>query len=87
MKAHLLDSDEPLARGKDWPVLCGAEVSKAEFVFFFDVRSMGLPLAISAPLLFCKKCAEGYTSLPNCSKGRYLYGLIDGEKAKHLEEL
>jgi hypothetical protein len=82
MKAHLLDSDEPLQAGHDQEGLCGKCVSKAHFVWMFD-SEFGEPWVNS--MLVCRKCKSLLAGIVN--PGRYLYGLIDGEKAKHLEEL
>jgi hypothetical protein len=77
VKSHLLDSDEPLLSGQDYVARCGARVAKAHFSFALIA---GECFAMST-LLFCTKCIAGK---PLLSK-RYLYGMLDGEKAKHLE--
>jgi hypothetical protein len=78
VKAHLLDSDDPLTAGRDYAALCGQKVSKAEFVWF--LVSGTYDIAVLSSLVCCPKCrcvAIGK---------RYLYGLIDGEQAKHAEQ-
>lgn len=79
MKAHLLDSDEPLVAGQDQTALCGQVVSKAYFVFCLNVGP-SLGNALSARF-FCRKCGEKV----GATTGNYVYSLIDGEQAKHLE--
>lgn len=76
MKAHLLGSDEPLVEGEDYIARCGQTVAKAAFVFWLE---NGDVVGVST-LLFCGKCIEG----PGY-KRRYIYGMVDGEKAKHPE--
>jgi hypothetical protein len=84
VKAHLLDSDEPLPAGKDYMALCGAKVSKAAFIWWSDLEAMELEDFFIYSLRFCRYCKRiiANTELEK----RYLYGLIDGEKAKHLGE-
>jgi hypothetical protein len=82
MKCHLLNSDEPITAGKDRLALCGQKVSKAEFVWLWDNRMLGSAHLDS--LRFCRKCVEHLAPIIN--PGRYLYGLIDGESAKHGEQ-
>lgn len=81
MKAHLLDSDEPLTSGIDYVARCGKNISKAHFVMSIEWGGGGL--ANLSTLLFCAKCML----LPHVIPGkRYLYGMVDGEKTKHFED-
>lgn len=82
MKTHLLDSNEPLVAGLDYMAICGRRISKAHFSFCFDVSAQGYiaPPASASTLLFCRECFR-----PAPTPKRYLYGMIDGELAKHAE--
>lgn len=82
MRAHLAESKEPLVAGQDQIALCGQTVSKAYFCFMFDTDS-GRVEGLST-LLFCTKCVIAFAA-PGRESNRYLYGCLDGEKAKHLE--
>ncbi|MGO9073864.1 MAG: hypothetical protein ACLPLR_06105 [Terriglobales bacterium] len=82
MKTHLKDSAEPLIAGQDQVALCGRTVGKAAFVFQFDTGS-GKVEGLST-ILFCRECMIQLALLGEKSR-RYLYGMLDGEQAKHLE--
>jgi len=80
MRAHLLDSDDPLHEGDSLTAKCGIEVPHSHFVFYLDQEySMGI-----SPLnrfLFCTRCL-----MKSVGDRRYLYGLIPGQVALTGEE-
>lgn len=74
MRVHLFDSDEPLKSGGNMKANCGAEISRAEFAFMFDLQ-FGQDSAISS-LLCCRQCRS--TRLAK----RYIYGVVSGQETK-----
>lgn len=74
MKAHILQSDEPIQSGIDHVAACGKTVSKAEFACFVDAghfQEIQLP-----KFYFCNYCRE--TQITK----RYIYGLLPGQELK-----
>jgi hypothetical protein len=78
VKAHLLDSDEPITLGGDLRANCGKEVPKAVAVFSFD-GNFGQGFSFNA-LLCCRACMEITLS------HRYVYGLLPGQEMKDAED-
>jgi len=78
-RPHLLISDFPLKEGQDYQSLCKKPISKAAWIFMWDVDGMGTyELSLGA---ICHKCC---TAL-NEHAPRYIYGAIDGQLAHGRE--
>jgi hypothetical protein len=74
MKAHLLDSDDPLREGLTYKALCGKEVKDSSFVFMFDVDAESCNFYDSLNKLnTCGKC------LDITIEKRYVYGVVQAQ--------
>lgn len=74
MKAHLLDSEDPLIEGEDYRALCGDEISNSVFVYMFDTDAAEEFLSALSAVNTCRKC---------CTAGldkRYVYGIVSGQE-------
>ena len=66
--------------GQDLTALCGQIVPKAKFVYFFDMEFSARFLGSLSSINHCKACYRPYLG-----NGRYLYGIVPGEQALHME--
>jgi len=81
MKAHLLDSDEPLKEGTKVVAKCGAEIPNIAFVYFFDStrdEHGSFKYAINS-LTTCMNCIARVFERPS---KRYVYGLAQAQEAR-----
>jgi hypothetical protein len=85
MKAHFVDSSDPLASGRDYVSRCGQEVKKAEWAAFFDNQLINgkETLAVFDFKGICGKCVR---SVLEFGAARYLYAGIDGQAFRNAEE-
>jgi len=81
MKAHLVQSAEPLKEGEDRQVLCGRTVVKSQFPFIWDEMSMG-QLNLSS-LRCCRSCIESLDDR-NCRE-LYVYGVVEGQESMEAQ--
>lgn len=87
---HLIESTEPLKSGRDYTVLCGAEVKDAYFAMEWEQGRMG-PIALVVGNT-CPKCVKALTFLfenrhPEETRAQnYLYGAISGSEVKRGTE-
>jgi hypothetical protein len=80
MKAHLIDSDEPLREGITYTALCGAVVRDATFVFFFNDDATNFRESLNT-LNTCRHCIDLEI------EKRYVYGILPAEHATEPVEL
>jgi hypothetical protein len=80
MKAHLIDSAEPLKEGISYLALCGECVPRVRFVFFWDGDELDFYPEIHTRGV-CAKCRDVQ------SHERYVYGIVNGQEAKIAEAL
>lgn len=78
MKSHLHNSDDPAREGDTLKAVCGSDVPKAAFVFFFDAGSkLGAEFFLTLNRInTCANCLEGEF------KQRYIYGIRTGQEAR-----
>ena len=78
MRAHLIDTDNPLKEGSDVQALCGELVKNVIFVYSFD--SQIAPELVSGlnTLNTCKNCYRIELTK------RYIYGLLNRDAVAHL---
>jgi hypothetical protein len=78
MKAHMLNTDEAAREGESQTAICGVEVPKAAFVFFFDGNSkFGAEFFLTLnQISTCAKCLQG--DFPK----RYIYGILNGQESR-----
>ena len=77
MRAHVMQSDIPVAEGQDLTANCNEIVPKAKFVFWFDA-STACVRSINS-FVMCRECGTSFLSK------RYIYGILHGEEAKQSE--
>ena len=78
MKAHLLDSLDPLKEGSDLLANCLTPVPNAQFVFLWDNDNYPEFLSVSMTRI-CRQCAQ------SALKGRYVYGIVPGAEIGQTE--
>ena len=78
MKAHLLDTPDPVKEGSDLLANCLTKIPNAKFVFLWDNENYPEFLSVSMTRV-CKVCAQ------SALKGRYVYGVVPGQELKDRE--
>jgi len=81
MKAHLLDSDDPLREGLEYIALCGKRVPDSSFVFMLDVDAESCNFYDSLNSLnTCPKCLNVEI------EKRYVYGIRQAQISRDEAE-
>ena len=83
MKAHVIESEDPLREGADITALCGALVSKAVFAYMWNSSIAPEFVAALTTLNTCRSCYRQFLSK------RYIYGILPGAEIRpeHEEEV
>ena len=78
MKAHLISSDVPLREGRTYWAVCGAEVKRATYKFFFDDDFRSLTDGLRKARGVCEKCVAAKCFL----RDGLIYGIVEAKKRK-----
>ena len=78
-KPHLYQSDVPPKSGVDLEALCGARISKAEFVWCVDTGYLDTEMRFGLVCLECRRLYQGAAKLT------YFAGVVNGEDYKQSE--
>jgi hypothetical protein len=73
IRAHLLDTQEPVKEGSNLLANCLTPVPNARFVFLWDNEHYPEFLSVSMSRI-CRECAKSEL------RGRYVYGIVNGQQ-------